>query len=220
MWQHESDMWESLLARAMRTAVLAAVCVLLAVLGHVLASPTLLPQTAAAQAWCALFAAGYLFTGRERSLPAIAAFVLATQLVLHLWFATAQAPYSSSSRCVAVAGLPPGLTVPGVCGGAVPSWAISPLMLILHLVCVLLCAWWLRRGEAAYHAVGRVVRVLIACGRVLLSVGIALLRRIVPLGRPRPPKPIGHDEPTRASLGARLPVVRRGPPLRSRRLFA
>jgi hypothetical protein len=211
-------MYESRLARLVRSAALAAACVVLAVLGHVLASPSLLPQSAAAQAWCAVFATGYLFTGRERSLPAIATFVLAAQVALHAWFATAQVP--SSTRCVAVADLPPGLTVPGVCGSTVPSWAVSSLMLSVYLACVLVCAWWLRRGEAAYHAVARVLQVLlVACGRALRTT-LSLLRRFVPFRGPRPPKPTDVAGPTRASIGARLPVMRRGPPSRTRCVFA
>jgi hypothetical protein len=219
IWQHESDMWESLFARTMRTAALAAVCVLLAVLGHVLSSPTLLPQWSAAQAWCAVFAAGYLFTGCERTLPAITGFVLAAQVLLHAWFATTQVP-ASSTRCVAVADLPPGLTVPGVCGSAVPSWAVSSLMLTAYLVCALVCAWWLRRGEKAYFAVGRIVHVLRTCGRALLRTALVLLRRFVPFRSPQPPKPIDRGTPTQKLIGARLPVVRRGPPAHSRHTFA
>lgn len=209
---------ESRLARLMRTVALAAACVVLAVLGHVLASPSLLPQSAAAQAWCVVFAIGYLFTGRERTLPAIVTFVLAAQVALHAWFTTAQVP--SSTRCVAVADLPPGLTVPGVCGPAVPSWAVSSLMLGVYLACALVCAWWLRRGEAAYHAVGRVLQLLlVACGR-LLRTALSLLRRFVPFRSPRPPRPADVAGPTRASIGARLPVVRRGPPSGVRCVFA
>lgn len=219
MWQHESDMDGSPFLRVVRTVVLAAACVLLAVFGHLLTSSALLPQTAAAQAWCAVFAVGYPLTGRERTLPAIASFVITTQVVLHLWFTAAQVP-RSSAQCLTMANLPPGLTVPGMCGSAVPTWAVNSLMLVVYLACALACAWWIRRGEAAYYSVGRIIRLLIAYSHALLMVAVASLHRFVPFRRPQPPRPVDHDRPTHASDGARLPVVRRGPPTRSRCVFA
>src|SRR5581483_7235332 len=120
-------MIEHLLARVIRAVALAAVCVLLAAVGHVLASQKVLPQSTVLQAWGAALCIGWCFARRERTLPSIAAFVLGAQAVLYLWFQAAQI-HEPVVRCAAVTTLPPGLTVPGMCGTAVPGWAQTALM--------------------------------------------------------------------------------------------
>lgn len=205
-------MSEHLLPRATRAAALAAVCVMLAAIGHVLGSQTVLPQTTVLQAGLAAFCVGWGFARRERTLSAIAAFVLGTQAVLYIWFQAAQI-HDPVARCAAVTNLPPGLTVPGMCGSAVPGWAQSALMVGSHIIGALICAWWLRRGEAALFMLGRLALTL---GRALLSGLAALLRALafVPYAGPRRTGgPRDDRRPRRLSTGAHLPVVRRGPPL-------
>ena len=205
-------MGEQLLARVARSAALAAVCVLLAAVGHVLASRAALPQSTVLQAWIAALAVGFGFARRERDLPSIAAFVLATQAVLYVWFQAAQVDHPVA-RCAAVTKLPPGLTVPEMCGTAVPSWAQTALLIGSHVVAALVCAWWLRRGEAALFVLGRLA---LDFGRALLSGLVALLRAFafVPFaGSLRHRFTRDRRRPRRLSFGALLPVVRRGPPL-------
>jgi len=208
-------MIEHPLARVIRAAALAAVCVLLAAVGHVLASQKVLPQSAVLQAWCAALCIGWCFARRERTLPSIAAFVLGAQAVLYLWFQTAQI-HEPVVRCAAVTTLPRGLTVPGMCGTAVPGWAQTALMVGSHVIAALICAWWLRRGEAALFLLGRVV---LEVGRALLSGLAALLRafELVPFAGPQRER-FARDRrrPRRLPSGALQPVVRRGPPVRLR----
>lgn len=201
-----------LLARVTRAAALAAVCVLLAAVGHVLTSQNVLPQSTVLQAWTAALCAGWVFARRERALPSIAAFVLGAQAVLYLWFQAAQI-HEPAARCAAVTNLPPGLTVPGMCGTAVPSWAQTALMVGSHVIAALICAWWLRRGEAALFLLGRVV---LDFGRTLL-IGLATLLSafaFVPFAGPKRER-FARDRrrPRRLPSGALQPVVRRGPPV-------
>jgi hypothetical protein len=205
-------MVEHLTVRVVRAAALAAVCVLLAAVGHVLASPNVLPQSTVLQAWIAVLCVACGFARRERTLPSIAAFVLGAQAVLYLWFQAAQI-HHPAVRCAAVTNLPPGLTVPGMCGTAVPSWAQTALMVGFHILAALICAWWLRRGEAALFLLGRIVRDF---GRTLLAGLTALLCALafVPFAGPRRERfTRDRRRPRRLPSGALSPVVRRGPPV-------
>lgn len=201
--------------RIARTAALAAVCALLAAVGHVVASQSVLPQSTVLQAGIAVFCAGWGFARRERALSSIAAFVLGTQAALYLWFQAAEV-HHPVARCAAVTNLPPGLTVPGMCGTAVPGWAQTALLIGSHVLAALICAWWLRRGEAALFMLGRLALTL---GRSLLRGLAALLRAVafVPYAGPRPAKfARDHEPPRKLPAFAHLPVVRRGPPLSTR----
>ncbi|KUL32231.1 hypothetical protein [Streptomyces regalis] len=91
--------------RTIRAAVFAAVCVLLAALGHVLMS-------GAAVSWWALTAglavtggAGWCLAGRERGLPLVVSLVVVTQGVLHSVFERAQSTATSAAG--------PDITPPG-----------------------------------------------------------------------------------------------------------
>ncbi|MFE1295259.1 hypothetical protein [Streptomyces sp. NPDC058731] len=77
-------------ARTVRAAVFAAVCVLLAALGHVLMSGRDVPAWALAAGAAVTAAAGWCMAGRERGLPAIVAVVVTAQAVLHQAFELAQ----------------------------------------------------------------------------------------------------------------------------------
>ncbi len=200
------------LVRLTRAAALAAVCVLLAAVGHVLASQAVLPQSTVLQAWIAALCVGCAFARRERTLPSIAAFVLAAQAVLYVWFQAAELDHPAA-RCAAVTNLPPGLTVPGMCGTAVPGWAQTALLVGSYIIAALICAWWLRRGEAALFVLARLA---LEFGRVLLS-GLSALRcalAFVPFAGPRQRRLTrDHRRPRRRPAGVLQPVVRRGPPL-------
>lgn len=87
-------------ARTLRAAVFAAVCVLLAAVGHVMMSGCAVPWWALLAGFLATGGAGWMLAGRERGLTLIVTLVVAGQTVLHWGFSLAQsavAPTVSSS---------------------------------------------------------------------------------------------------------------------------
>ncbi|MEU2420716.1 hypothetical protein ABZ619_06665 [Streptomyces sp. NPDC007851] len=76
--------------RALRAGVFAAVCVLLAALGHVIMSGTSVPWWAMAAGAAGAGTAGWLPAGRERGRTLIVTVVTAAQAVLHEAFSLAQ----------------------------------------------------------------------------------------------------------------------------------
>ncbi|MFD5653409.1 hypothetical protein [Streptomyces sp. NPDC127039] len=83
--------------RAVRAGVFAAVCVLLAALGHATMSGLPVPWWTLAAGVAATGGAGWLLAGRERGLPLIVTAVTAAQFVLHESFSWAQALASPTS---------------------------------------------------------------------------------------------------------------------------
>ncbi|MGW4240489.1 hypothetical protein ACWEJP_27385 [Streptomyces sp. NPDC004749] len=77
-------------SRAIRAAVFAAVCVLLAALGHALMSGDGVPVWALAAGLAVTGLAGWCLAGRERGLPLIVTVVVTAQAVLHSAFSLAQ----------------------------------------------------------------------------------------------------------------------------------
>ncbi|MFJ4618913.1 hypothetical protein [Streptomyces sp. NPDC088812] len=77
-------------SRTVRAAVFAAVCVLLAALGHVMMSGGSVPAGALAAGAAVTGAAGWCLAGRERGLPLIVTVVVAAQTALHWAFSLAQ----------------------------------------------------------------------------------------------------------------------------------
>ncbi|MFH8442143.1 hypothetical protein ACH4D3_13030 [Streptomyces sp. NPDC018026] len=78
--------------RALRAAVFAAVCVVLAALGHVLMSGSGLPWWVLLSGLSAVGAVGWFFGGRERRGAAVAALTVTVQAALHVCFTLAQSP--------------------------------------------------------------------------------------------------------------------------------
>jgi hypothetical protein len=76
--------------RTTRAAVFAAVCVLLATLGHVLMSGTSVPWWALVAAVAVTGGAAWCLAGRERGLLLVSCVVVAAQTALHEWFSYAQ----------------------------------------------------------------------------------------------------------------------------------
>src|SRR4051812_9293161 len=76
--------------RTTRAAVFAAVCVLLAALGHVLMSGTGVPWWSLAAGTAVTGGAAWCLAGRERGLILVSSVVTAAQAALHLWFSYAQ----------------------------------------------------------------------------------------------------------------------------------
>jgi hypothetical protein len=77
-------------ARALRAALFAAVCVLLAALGHVLMSGDHVPAWALAAGAAVTGGTGWCLAGRERGLPLVVTVVVAAQTALHLAFEQAR----------------------------------------------------------------------------------------------------------------------------------
>lgn len=96
-------------SRTVRAAVFAAVCVLLAALGHVVMSGRDVPGWALAVGAVATGGAGWCLAGRERGLPLIVSVVVAAQTALHSGFLLAQS---------VSAGAGPGAGDGGLAGGS------------------------------------------------------------------------------------------------------
>src|SRR5438874_2660206 len=77
-------------SRTIRAAVFAAVCVLLAALGHVMMSGSYVPAWVLGAGVAVTGTAGWCLAGRERGLPLIVAVVVAAQTALHSAFSLAQ----------------------------------------------------------------------------------------------------------------------------------
>ncbi|MGA5418161.1 hypothetical protein [Streptomyces pseudogriseolus] len=204
-------------ARAVRAAVFAAVCVLLAALGHVLMSGSHVPGWTLGAGAVAAGAAGWCLAGRERGLPTVAGVAVAAQTALHQAFALGQGAAPAHEGHAAHAS-PPGMAHPhaGDMGGAygVPGDTAlmtggdgsSSGMLAAHLLAALLTGLWLGHGERAAFRILRAV-----AGR--LTAPLRLLFRLPPaLGRPRvrPRRPRSDRRPALRLLVHAL--TSRGPP--------
>ncbi|NJQ01174.1 hypothetical protein [Streptomyces zingiberis] len=122
-------------ARAARAVVFAAVCALLAALGHVLMSGVALPWWAPAAAFAGTAAAAGCLAGRERGPLLVTVFTVGVQTALHLWFSFAQSVAGSAPSCgePATGGrlpCPPGGAAPA--GGAVPTASTAAHVLGHH----------------------------------------------------------------------------------------
>lgn len=87
--------------RAVRAALFAAVCVTLAVSGHVFMSDGLVPWWAPAAALPVLTVLAWAAAGRERGLPAISLALVGAQTVLHSLFGWAQQAAAGSGTSMA-----------------------------------------------------------------------------------------------------------------------
>ncbi|GGT31855.1 hypothetical protein [Streptomyces chromofuscus] len=222
-------------SRTVRAAVFAAVCVLLAALGHVLMSGSHVPRWALAVGAVVTGAVGWGLAARERGLPLIVTVVVTAQTALHSAFSAAQA---------AARGQDATATHPGATGHAMSAMPMdaahmsaTPMgsththsrdavdaghtgdlshvmggssssgMLAAHLLAALLCGLWLAHGERAAFRILRAVAGWLA----------APLR--LPLAVPAPPHP-PRPRPRRRRP-ARSPrrlllahaITSRGPPL-------
>ncbi|URM90603.1 hypothetical protein LUW75_12050 [Streptomyces sp. MRC013] len=76
--------------RLLRTAVFTAVCVVLSALGHSLAASQAVPRWTLSVGFAGVLVLALPFSGRERSLPAIATALAGGQLALHTLFGAGQ----------------------------------------------------------------------------------------------------------------------------------
>ncbi|MFF8194886.1 hypothetical protein ACF05L_29395 [Streptomyces bobili] len=208
-------------SRTVRAAVFAAVCVLLAALGHVLMSGDRVPWWALGAGAAATGAAGWGLAGRERGLPLIVTVVVAAQTALHTAFSLAHpaAGAAGTAAMDAHAGMdmdmgaahghvPHAMDLMGhtgaVADGGEPS---SYGMLAAHLLAALLCGLWLAHGERAAF---RVLRAF--AGR--LAAPLRMLFGAVPAAPERPRARVrrrGTDRAPRLLLLVHA-ITSRGPP--------
>ncbi|MEU0943232.1 hypothetical protein ABZ379_10600 [Streptomyces canus] len=165
-------------SRTVRAAVFAAVCVLLAALGHVLMSGAPVPGWTLAAGLAVTGCAGWCLAGRERGLPLIVAVVVAAQTALHSAFSLAQPTTAAQdmggmhmesmhmSGMASLDAAPVG-TSSGV--GAL-SFLVPFGMYAAHLLAALLTGLWLAHGErAAFRILRAVAARLVAPLRLLLA---------------------------------------------------
>ncbi|MFG2946032.1 hypothetical protein [Streptomyces adustus] len=112
-------------SRTARAAVFAAVCVLLAALGHVMMSGSYVPGRVLAAAVVVTGAAGWCLTGRERGLPLVVTTVVAAQTALHAAFALAQ---STRTDMTATMNMDAGMGMGGMDMGSMSSMSSMPSM--------------------------------------------------------------------------------------------
>ncbi|MGR3869182.1 hypothetical protein ACUXZZ_11375 [Streptomyces graminifolii] len=198
--------------RTVRAAMFAAVCVVLAALGHVLMSGRHVPGWALAAGLAATALAGWTLAGRERGLPLVVALVVATQAALHSAFSLAQ-PTTGQSPATDMGSADMG----SMHMGAMDSMDMGPMsatstdpsptgMLAAHLLAALLCGLWLAHGERAAFRVLRAVATRLAAPlRLLLALP-------APPHRPRlrPCHPRSERAPRLLLLGHA--ITSRGPP--------
>ncbi|MGW7495790.1 hypothetical protein ACWGKA_16030 [Streptomyces luteogriseus] len=184
-------------ARTIRAAVFAAVCVVLAALGHVMMSGDHVPLSTLLAGWAVTGVAGWCLAGRERGPGLVVAVAVVVQTALHSAFSlstpTPGAPgvdaMDTPSMSHGMGSMGHGL---GSMGHGMSSGAMEPMsphtahlpggdsslgMLAAHLLAALLCGLWLGHGERA------VFRLLRAVGSRLA----APLRLLFALPAPPPP---------------------------------
>ncbi|MFE2104114.1 MULTISPECIES: hypothetical protein [unclassified Streptomyces] len=175
-------------SRTVRAAVFAAVCVLLAALGHVMMSGQHVPGWALAAGLAVTGAAGWSLAGRERGVPLIVTVVVAAQAALHEAFSFAQsasAPMPSMPMDSMDMGSMGHMDMSGTdhlahMGHTMGDGSSSFGMLAAHLFAALLCGLWLAYGEQAAF---RILRA--AAARLAAPLRLLLALPDTPV-RPRP----------------------------------
>ncbi|MEY9214478.1 hypothetical protein NI17_019605 [Thermobifida halotolerans] len=183
------------LTRLTRAGVFAAVCVGVSANGHAFQAGHGVPLGGTLLGLALMLAVGWAIAGRERGGGTILGWMLWGQLALHLVFGATQSDVGTHSVHQAT-------TLTTAAAGQ-PS---SSGMLAAHLGAALVCALWLRRGEAAAFRLARELRILLSGVLLLLA---------PPPAVPCPPEetPLRGSGPAPA-VGTLLrhTVVRRGPP--------
>ncbi|MFF6953213.1 hypothetical protein ACFZAD_31800 [Streptomyces iakyrus] len=205
-------------ARAIRAAVFAAVCVVLAALGHVMMSGDHVPPSTLLAGWVVTGAAGWCLAGRERGPSLVVGIAVAVQTALHSAFSLGPpAPSAPGAHSPDMPSMSHGMgsmshdmsagamEAMSPHAGHVPGGDSSLGMLAAHLLAALLCGLWLGHGERA------VFRLLRAVGSRLA----APLRLLSALPVPPPPPVRRRRRPANRSPRRLLlvhAITTRGPP--------
>jgi len=206
-------------SRTIRAAVFAAVCVLLAALGHILMSGSDVPAWALAAGAGATGVVGWCLAGRERGLPLVVGVVVAAQTVLHEAFSFAQSMTEASGSSMSMDMSDTGsmhmgsmpmdsmdMTHMDHMGHATTGTSPSAGMLAAHLLAALLCGLWLAYGErAAFRILRALAGWLAAPLRLLLALPVTPERPRPHVGRRR------SDRAPRLLLLSHA-ITSRGPP--------
>ncbi|WP_030987693.1 hypothetical protein [Streptomyces sp. NRRL S-1813] len=166
-------------SRTVRAAVFAAVCVLLAALGHVMMSGSQVPAWTLAVGLTVTGAAGWCLAGRERGLPLIVTVAVAAQTALHSAFSLAQSVTGSTAPMDMSDMGAVHMDMASIKTESIPVWlmTISHMgmshtvhmghstdggsstfgMLAAHLLAALLSGLWLAFGEKAVFRILRAV---------------------------------------------------------------
>ncbi|MFI5638841.1 hypothetical protein ACIA8H_15620 [Streptomyces goshikiensis] len=217
--------------RAIRAAMFAVTCVLLASLGHVLMSRTAVAWWAMGVAVAAVGALAWVLADRERGLASVTAATVAVQAALHTGFSLAQAAahpsgpgsgtaapsgagghvHAMAAHAMAEGGTTVPMSMPMPMPASMPAGhamgSASPVgMLAAHLLAALLCGLWLAYGEQGAFRVLRAV-----AGWLLVPLRLAF-RLPAPPDRPRlTARRGGGSRPPRGLFLAHA-ITSRGPP--------
>ncbi|MFI1363430.1 hypothetical protein [Streptomyces griseochromogenes] len=209
-------------SRTVRAAVFAAVCVLLAALGHVMMSGRHVPWWALAAGAAVTGAAGWSLAGRERGLPLIVTVVVVAQTALHEAFSLAQSasggPVSTAMGSMPMDSMDMGtMNMGGMShtghmgqmahmGHSMGGGSSSFGMFAAHLLAAVLCGLWLACGERAAFRILRAVAARLAAPlRLLLALPVTPVRPCPRLRRRR-----SHRAPRLLLLVHS--IISRGPP--------
>ncbi|MEV7392677.1 MULTISPECIES: hypothetical protein [unclassified Streptomyces] len=206
-------------ARTIRSAVFAAVCVLLAALGHVMMSGSTVPGWALAAGMAVTAALGWALSARERGLPLVASAAVGAQTALHSGFSAAQvwttrtapmgAMHMDAAGDMASMHMGPAHMDPVEYLGFGTGGTASTGMLAAHLLAALLCGLWLGHGErAAFRILRALAGRLTAPLRLLLALPVTPERPCPRLRRRR------SDRAPRLLLLVHA-ITSRGPPVRT-----
>lgn len=215
--------------RTMRAAVFAAVCVLLAALGHVLMSGSTVPWWTMAAGFAATTGVGWCLAGRERGLALVVPAAVVAQGALHSAFSLAQSA-ASGAGMGSVAHAMSGMAMGSVSKDAMDMGSMGSVstgrsehaghlgqlahgmggassfgMLAAHALAAVVSGLWLAYGERAAFRVLRAVAGWLAAP---LRLSLAL---------PAPPRrPRLRPTRERSERVPRLPlahtIISRGPP--------
>ncbi|WP_189592469.1 hypothetical protein [Streptomyces massasporeus] len=221
-------------SRAGRAAVFAAVCVVLAALGHVMMAEAVVAWWALAAGAAAVGGSAWLLAGRERGLHVVVPFTVAAQTALHAWFSATQTAVSPAPAPSMPAhthamehgthSLPMSHSGHGMDGMASMGHGMDGMdtlasaghgmagmsstgMLAAHLLAALLCGLWLAHGERAAF------RILRALAGWLVAPLRLLLRLPAPPHRPRVRARRGDSARAPRRLLLTHAITTRGPPV-------
>ncbi|MFI2739823.1 hypothetical protein [Streptomyces sp. NPDC018711] len=224
-------------SRAVRAALFAAVCVLLAAIGHVLMSGRAMPGGTLGAAFAGTAVAAWVLGGRERGLLAVTSAAVAFQSALHLLFSRSQTSVAAPTAAhtamdhVGMAGMTMNRAGTGrltmdhmalvhaAMGHSATGRSAAPAghdmtdltssagMLAAHLLAALLSGLWLAYGERAVFRLLRTVPARVFRPLLLL---LAVLPVAVDRPRVRRARSGGGRVPRRLLLARAL--LTRGPP--------